>query len=249
MQNQPSFWPLVQQLKEGTFVDLTHTFDHASPHFETAVPLEVEHITLHKENGIWTQRFHFEGQWGTHVDAPAHFCQGLRTVSQIPVEEMILPLVVIDIHDKVAENPDYALNVNDLLSWEDVNGKIPMGAFVALRTDWSKRWPSNSAMLNYDQSGISRTPGWSLGSLAYLYEECGVTATGHETIDPDPGYNARDTEWACERYILSLNHYQVELLCHLDRCPPTGAMAVCTFPKPAKASGFPARVFAICPKI
>ncbi|WP_059062420.1 cyclase family protein [Candidatus Protochlamydia naegleriophila] len=243
-----SFWPLLQKLNEGTFVDLTHAFDADSPHFETAVPFEVKDVSLHKEHGIWVQRFSFEGQWGTHVDAPAHFCQGQRTVCQIPIEEMILPLVVIDIHDKVKKNPDYAVNVNDLLTWEDEYGKIPSGAFVALRTDWSKRWPNNAAMHNCDETGVPHTPGWSLGALSYLYEECLITATGHETIDPDPGYNARDTEWACERYILNLNHYQIELLTNLDRCPPKGAIVICSFPKPARSSGFPARVFAICPK-
>lgn len=243
-----SFWPLLQQLKQGYFVDLTHAFDRDTPHFDTAIPLEVEDVATHQNEGYWTQRFHFEGQWGTHVDAPAHFCKGLRTVCQIPVEDMLLPLVVIDIHEQVEKNPDYAINMNDVLLWEDQYGKIPSGAFVALRTDWSKRWPNHDAMHNKDENDISHTPGWSLDVLTYLYEECMITASGHETINPDPGYDARETDWACERYILSLNHYQIELLAHLDRCPPTGAIAVCTFPKPARSSGFPARVFAICPR-
>jgi kynurenine formamidase len=247
MTDKKSFWPLLLQLKqEGTFIDLTHAFDRDIPHFESTVPMEVEDIQLLEKDGVWCQRFHFEGQWGTHVDAPAHFWKGLKTLSEIPVDEMVLPLVVVDIHDKVAKNADYALNVNDLVAWDDEFGKIPAGSFVALRTDWSKRWPNKEAMLNYE-NGISHTPGWSLGALAYLYEECQVTATGHETIDPDPGSEAKETQWACERYILGLNHYQIELLAHLDRCPPTGALVICTFPKPARASGFPARVFAICP--
>ncbi|WP_068466911.1 cyclase family protein [Candidatus Protochlamydia phocaeensis] len=242
-----SFWPLLQKLHKGTFVDLTHAFDPHIPHFETAVPMEVEDVSTHKDKGIWVQRFHFEGQWGTHVDAPAHFCEGLRTVAQIPLQEMILPLVVVDIHDKVAGNPDYILLVDDLLTWENQYGRIPKGAFVALRTDWSKHWPDDAAMHNRDEKGVSRTPGWGLDALAYLYEDCEVTATGHETIDPDPGFRAKETNWACERYILNLNHYQIELLTNLDRCPPTGAIVICTFPKPSRASGFPARVIAICP--
>jgi kynurenine formamidase len=33
------------------------------------------------------------GQWGTHVDPPAHFVKGLRTVD-LDSKEMILPVVV-----------------------------------------------------------------------------------------------------------------------------------------------------------
>jgi kynurenine formamidase len=40
------------------------------------------------------------GQSGTRVDPPAHFIKGLRTVDQIDPKEMILPLVVINVHEK-----------------------------------------------------------------------------------------------------------------------------------------------------
>ena len=38
-----------------------------------------------------------------------------------------------------------------------------------------------------------------------------------------------------------------ELLTNLDKVPEYGAIAVVTFAKPEKGSGFPARVFAIIP--
>jgi kynurenine formamidase len=37
------------------------------------------------------------------------FIKGLRTVDQIDPKEMILPLVVIDVHEEAAKNPDYTL--------------------------------------------------------------------------------------------------------------------------------------------
>ena len=53
--------------------------------------------------GFFTELFTHVGQWGTHVDPPAHFIKGLRTVDQIELKEMILPLVVIDVHDRSGE--------------------------------------------------------------------------------------------------------------------------------------------------
>ncbi len=40
--------------------------------------------------------------------------------------------------------------------------KIPSGAFVAMRTDWSKRWPDAAKMENMDALGVAHYPGWSL---------------------------------------------------------------------------------------
>lgn len=242
-----SFWPICQQLKIGRFVDLTHTFDPNIPHFEQAQGMRVDETRNYQNDGFQVQYFQFEGQWGTHVDAPSHFCKGKRTLDQIPLEEMILPFVVIDIHQKVIENPDYIVLVDDIIAWEDKYDRIPVGAFVALRTDWSKRWPDNVAMHNWDETGISHSPGWSLDALSYLYEDCQIIASGHETINPDAGFRAKETNWICERYILERNHYQVELLTNLDQCPPKGAIVICSFPKARAASGFPARIFAICP--
>lgn len=243
-----SFWLLYPQLAEGRFVDLTHPFDGDIPHFEHSQPMQSEVVRSIEKDGYLVQRFHFEGQWGTHVDAPSHFFKAARALEEIEVREMFLPLVVLDVHEKVAENPDYAVNLQDIKEWEDRNGKIPANAFVALRTDWSKRWPDNVKMHNRDSTGIQHTPGWSLECLRYLYEERNIAANGHETIDPDPGLYGRTTGWECERYVLGRNCYQIELLANLDLCPESGALVLCAFPKAKGASGFPARVFAICPK-
>ncbi len=50
-----------------------------------------------------------------------------------------------------------------------------------------------------------------------------------------------------ETYVLSQNHYQIELLANLDAVPEAGAIVIVSFPKPKGGSGFPARVFAILP--
>jgi kynurenine formamidase len=160
---------------------------------------------------------------------------------------MILPLVVIDVHEAVAENPDYTMTLDDVKDWEKKHGRIPEGAFVAMRTDWSKRWPSMDAMQNRDAAGIAHYPGWSMEVLKYLYEERKITASGHETTDTDPGVATSKDDYSLETYILKSDHYQIELLAHLDAVPEAGALLVAAFPKPKDGSGFPARVFAILP--
>ena len=175
------------------------------------------------------------------------FTTGLRTVDQIEPSEMVLPLVVLDVHENVARNPDYVLSLEDVRAWERRHGRIPQGAFVAMRTDWSKRWPDDAALANRDAAGVYHYPGWSLEVLKLLYEQRGITASGHETTDTDPGLATTKDDYSLESYILQTNHYQIELLANLDQVPEAGGIVIVSFPKPRNGSGFPARVIAIVP--
>jgi kynurenine formamidase len=116
-----------------------------------------------------------------------------------------------------------------------------------MRTDWSKKWPNQDKMQNKDRNGISHYPGWSIEVLKYLFEQRIITAIGHEPTDTDPGVATSKDDYSLESYVLSTNHYQIELLVNLDQVSQAGALVVVSFPKPRGGSGFPARVFAILP--
>lgn len=240
-------------LKTKQFVDLTHSFEPGTPHWPGFPDEERETLYWYEQvsgilgSGFYSERFCLVGQWGTHVDPQAHFIRGLRTVDEIDVREMILPLVVIDIHEKASKNPDYTVTIDDVKTWESKHGPIPEGSFVALRTDWSKRWPDMLAMLNRYSKGIAHYPGWSMEVVKYLCGERKITAKGHETTDPDPGIATSIGDYSLETYILKQNRYQIELLTNLDKVPEAGALVIIAFPKPKSGSGFPARLFAILP--
>ncbi len=240
-------------IKSKQFVDLTHAFEPGIPHWpgfpdekrETLYWYDGDKGRMGK--GFFAEQYTHVGQWGTHCDPPAHFVKGKRTIDQIDPKEMILPLVVIDVHEQAAKNPDYTISMEDVRDWERRHGPVPEGAFVAMRTDWSKRWPDAKPMRNEDSKGVAHYPGWSLTVLKYLYEERKITASGHETTDTDPGIATSKDDYSLETFILGTDHYQIELLMNLDKVPETGAIVVATFPKPKGGSGFPARVFAVVP--
>ena len=237
-------WKIIQSKK---IVDMTHPFEPGIPHWKGFSDEKREVIFSYAKDGFLAHLYTHVGQWGTHVDPPAHFAEGKRTIDQISPKEMILPLVVLDVHESVGKNADYTVTLSDVKTWEARHGKIPSGAFVALRTDWSKRWPNAAAMANKDAAGVSHYPGWSLDVLKYLYEDCQITASGHETTDTDPGTATSKNDYSLESYILHQNHFQIELLANLDKVPEYGALAIVTFPNVKAGSGFPARVFAILP--
>jgi kynurenine formamidase len=250
---EPTLADCLAVIRSKRFVDLTHAFEPGIPHWpgfpdekrETVYWYDGSKGTMGK--GFFAQRYSLVGQWGTHVDPPAHFVQGKRTLDQIDVKEMVLPLVVIDVHRQASTNPDYVLTMEDVHAWERQHGPIPESSFVAMRTDWSNKWPDAKAMRNEDSQGVAHYPGWSNEVLKYLYEKRKITTSGHETTDTDPGVATSKGDYSLETYILGTDHYQIELLANLDKVPESGAIVVVTYPKPKGGSGFPARVFAIVP--
>ncbi|WP_296112709.1 cyclase family protein [uncultured Limosilactobacillus sp.] len=236
---------LFEQLKSKHWVDLTHPFGPDSPHFPAFQPAEFKTIFTTDQDGFFVKQYTFPGQYGIHLDPPVHFYAGdQRYIDDLPIKDLVLPLVVIDHSELAAQDPDRSLTVEDLQAWEQEHGEIPAGAFVALRTDWSKRWPSQAKFENQDAAGQNHYPGWSIEALKYIYEERHAKANGHETFDTDTAVDQTDGLPA-EYYVLSHGHFQVELLTNLDQVPPTGAEILISVPRAEKAPGFPVRAVAI----
>jgi len=243
-----SLWELFEtKIKPRKFVDLTHAFAPGIPRWPGFPSEERKVIYTYEKDGFIAEIFSHVGQYGTHCDPPGHFHKGLRMLDEIPVKEMMMPLVVIDCSQKVLKNPDYELVLEDLKTWETRHGRIPQGAFAAMRTDWYKRFSDINAFYNKDAKGQAHYPGWTIPALKFLFDERGVTAIGHEPIDSDAAIAQVGEFFSCESYVLKSNHFQIELIANLDKVPEAGALLVCTWPKPKAGSGFPARLFAILP--
>ena len=227
------------------FVDLTHSFSPTTPvwsGFGQATMSAASDPKTHRpytidKDGFRSIFYSLVGQYGTHVDAPAHFNPDGMTMDQIPLKQMILPLVVIDMTPLLTTDPNHALSVEDIRNWEKAHGQVPAGSFAALRTDMYKDWDSNP-----ERFKRAPFPAWSLAAIKFLYEERKVTATGHEAMDTDATDSMESENW-----ILRQNHFQIEVMANLDKVPATGAVIVVTWPKVENGFGFPARALAILP--
>ena len=227
------------------FVDLTHSFGPETPVWSgfgqarmtpAADPKTKEPYTIGKD-GFRTTYYEMVGQYGTHVDPPAHFAESGTTMDQIPLKQMILRLVVFDATPLLGKDPNHAFSIADIKAWERKHGQVPKGAFAALRTDMSKDFER-------DPERFKRQPfpAWSVEAIKFLYEQRGVTATGHESLDTDT-----TDKMESETYLLQKGHYQIEVMTNLDQVPAKGALIVATWPKVRNGLGFPARAFAILP--
>lgn len=237
----------IDVLKNKKWVDLTHTFGPDSPHFSAFPDAEFETLFDH-DDGFFAQSFKMSGQYGTHIDAPIHFVRNTRFLDELNLKELVLPMIVLDFSKEAAEDPNFTLSMDDVIAFEKEYGDIESGTFVALRTDWYKRWPDKEAFNNPDEEGNNQLPGWGFDALKYLFEKRHIKAIGHETFDTDSAINFRKNgELLGEYYVLEQDTFQVEVLKNLDKLPPKGAVIFNISPKPEKASGFPVRSFAILP--
>ena len=227
------------------FVDLTHSFSPLTPVWRgfgpatfsaASDPATGRPYTIQKD-GFRVFFYSMVGQYGTHVDPPAHFDPNGATMDQIPLKQMILPLVVFDMTPMLRTDPNHAFSVDDIKAWERRHGRVPAGSFAALRTDMYKDW-------NINQQRFKRAPfpAWSLAAIQFLYEQRGIVANGHESMDTDATEDLKSETW-----LLKHGHWQIEVMANLDKVPATGALIVVSWPKPEHGLGFPARAFAILP--
>ena len=240
-------------------VDLTQTLSPdfpalvLPPQFAQVWAFKQERISQYDEAGpgwYWNN-FSCGEHTGTHFDAPVHWITGKdqphNTVDTIPVENFIAPAVVVDASREVAANTDWVLTVEFLQQWESEHGRIPRGAWLLFRTDWSKRLSDPASFINMREDG-AHTPGPTQETVEWLIRERDVCGFGVETINTDAGQSyAWPTPYPCHALMHGANKYGLQCLTQLDQLPPTGTVLVTAPLKLVNGSGSPLRVLALVP--
>jgi kynurenine formamidase len=184
---------------------------------------------------------------GTHFDAPVHWISGRdladNACDTIPVRRFIGPAVVIDITDDVAADPDFLLTPARIEAWESQHGRIPAGAWVLLRSGWSRR--DAAAFVNAGADG-PHSPGPDAGASRLLAVDRDVLGIGVETIGTDAGQAGRfDPPFPNHHIMHGAGKFGLASLCNLDQLPATGAIVIAAPLKIAGGSGSPVRAIAL----
>jgi kynurenine formamidase len=222
-------------------VDLTRPLDPdvamwpgtPAPSFETKVTVE--------ENGFFARLWHLWEHTGTHIDAPAHFISGATTVESLPLAGLVCPAVVIDVADRCAGKPDYAVTVDDVARFEAAHGAVPRGAAALIHTGWDVLGDDRERYMGPE--GDLRFPGVGEEAARLLVEQRGVVGIGIDTLGIDPG---NDAGFSVHRHATLVNGvWNLEGLVNLDQVPPTGALLVTGALPLVGGSATPCRVFAL----
>jgi kynurenine formamidase len=193
---------------------------------------------------------HMGEHTGTHFDAPVHWITGKdlpqNTTETIPVARFVGPACVIDISRETAANEDHLVMPEHIEAWERQHGRIPKGAWVLLRTDWSKRTDPKT-FLNVKEDG-PHSPGFHKSTSQLLANDRDILGVGVETVGTDAGQAGTfDPPFPNHSTMHGAGKFGLASLRNLDQLPATGAIVIAAPLKIVNGSGSPLRVLAISP--
>jgi kynurenine formamidase len=248
---------LVDGLRSGAIevVDLTAPLSSGTPILKLPEPFldtatfSLEEISRYDDRGpawYWNN-IHTGEHTGTHLDAPIHWVTARdgEDVGQIAPAKLVAPAAVIDVSERVAEDPDFLLEVKDIEDWQAEHGPLPSRGWLLLRTGWDARSDSQDAFLNADETG-PHTPGISVEAARWLAEQAPIIGVGVETVGTDAGKaHSFDPAFPCHTFVLGAGKYGLTQLQNLRLLPPTGAVVIASPLPIVGGSGSPTRVIAL----
>ena len=221
----------------GTF-DMTHTLTPDFPTFFGDPQFAMEPLFAFETDGFNLFELTVNEHTGTHVDAPLHFSADGRSVDQLEVSDLIVPLCVIDIRERAAADPDAQVTPDDVAAWTAANGDIPERACVAMLSGWGEKVRTPAFR---DADGRLHFPGFHPEATEMLLGTA-AGAIAVDTLSLDHGPSA---DFATHYAWLPSGRYGIECLAGLERVPAAGATLIVGAPKHAGGSGGPARIFAM----
>jgi kynurenine formamidase len=198
-----------------TIIDLTHTLTPTIPSwdggccFSTSIFLDYKDCVA--PNLVRVQEIKGKAGSGTHMDAPAHFIEGGKTIDLLDLKELMTDCVVIRPGHEADEN--YLVMPVDIESFEKAHGKIEPGTFVIFHTGWDKYWNTPDKFKN-DLKFPSVHP-----DTAKILLERNVSGIGIDTLSPD----AVGDDFPVHVLILGAGKYIVENIANAGQLPAKGA--------------------------
>jgi kynurenine formamidase len=220
--------------------DMTHELHHDFPTYFGVPGFSAEQKFKFADNGFNLFELTVNEHTGTHVDAPLHFSADGQAVNEIPVGNLVVPLCVVHIHEKAAEDDDAQVTPDDIAAWIAKHGPIPDKACVAMHSGWAAHLDT-AKFRNADDNGVMHFPGFHV-EAAQMLLETGAVGIAVDTLSLDFGQSG---DFATHYAWLPTNRWGLENVANLEKVPAAGATLVVGAPKHRGGSGGPARVFAM----
>lgn len=220
--------------------DLTHRLTRAFAF--TPGRLSLEHVEgSGTKAGMRLNRLCIVEHTGTHLDAPSHFDPNGKSVGDLAIGDLVVPLAVIDIRGKVAKDRDARVEADDILKWERAHGTLPDGCCVAMLSGWNPL----AEMARYPELAPSerqKSPGFA-DAVAPLLIARNARGIAVDTLSLDPG--GAMPAYPFHRAWLRSGRWGLEALANLARVPASGTLLFVGAPPVADATGVPVRAIAM----
>jgi len=239
-------WKFLQNFKSVLsnfpyrIIDLTHILEENIPSWDLCCGfiqnIKYDYSDSSEEVKFLVNQLKMDAGIGTHLDAPAHCFPHGTTIDQLPLENLILPCVVIDVSKSAHER--YSVSVQDIKTFENTYGEINKGQFIMIRTGWEKFWDDPKKYHNNHLfPSISK-------EAAYFLLERGIAGIGIDTLSPDrpeDGYPVHEA-------LLGAGKYIVENAANLHKLPRAGSFIMALPLKIKDGTESPIRLVGLIPQ-
>lgn len=225
----------------STVEDMTHELHPDFPTYFGEPGFAMSQVYNFKDNGFNLFTYNVNEHTGTHIDAPLHFSADGQSVAEIPVQNLVVPLCVIDIASRADSDADTQVTPEDIKAWIAKHGDIPENACVAMHSGWAQ-YINDPKFRNADAAGTQHYPGFHVEATQMLMEETLAIGLAVDTLSLDHGMSA---DFATHYAWLPSNRWGIENIANLDKLPAKGATLVVGAPKHRGGTGGPCRVFAM----
>jgi kynurenine formamidase len=224
-------------------VDLTHTMSPEFPTFNGKPGIEMQREFSIKKDGYNLYWWRLSEHAGTHMDAPIHFSERGATADKLAMEQLVVPLAVVDVVYKAEQDADYLLSREDIALWESRNGRLPEGCCVALYSGWGELLVTDVARYSgRDIDGTFHFPGFAPEAADWMMRERKVAGIAVDTLSLD---NGPSRDFKTHKLWLASGRWGLENVANLGKVPPSGATLVVGAPKVKDATGGLTRVLAL----
>ncbi len=222
-------------------IDMTHELHEAFPTYFGEQQLFMEQKFNWNEHKFNLFELRVNEHTGTHIDAPLHFSENGQSVAEVPVENLVAPLAIVDIREKAAADADAQVTPDDVKAWISANGPLPERCCVAMNSGWDDK-AGGDEFRNVGADEKMHFPGFHVEAVTMLMEESSAVGIAVDTLSLDHGPSG---DFATHYAWLPTNRWGLECVANLGQLPATGATVIVGAPKHRGGTGGPSRVIAM----
>lgn len=243
----------------GGMTRLGHPFDEQMSVFPFDPAIHVENLYTVAVDFFKVEDIDTGAHAGTHIDVPAHFIEGGRTLDQLAAEEFAWPVYKIDVRD-MDLGGDLFVESSDIEAYEALNGPIEPGSLVVLQTGAEEffgldgdgdeyrlarkndgQGNGNGLLIephladNADDLFDFANPGFSGAAVQWLFDNRFIDGVGSDAYGPDA---ATDDLFDATYTTLLNDGVAVVALANLDSVAVTGDLMIAPAVNLTDGSGF-----------
>lgn len=227
----------MNPFKNYALVDLTHTLDKNIPTWTGDCGFHSKILVDYPEVARVLE-YECIASAGTHIDAPSHFIPHGRNIDQLPLEELCIPICVINMQEELHASAQ--ITREDFENHEREHGKIPKGSIAIGSTGWSRYWKTPEIYRGEGEYPVTPTISPDVGDMLLDRDVAGI---GIDTLSPDP-YGG---DYPLHVQLLGADKFIIENLTNLDKLPPRGSCLIALPLKIADGTESPIRAIALVP--